>query len=61
MPGDRRSLRIALTDEGRGLVDRTVEGHVQKQLKILAGLAPADREDLTRVLRTPLVSLADTR
>ncbi|WP_266382030.1 MarR family winged helix-turn-helix transcriptional regulator [Streptomyces canus] len=61
VPGDRRSLHIALTTEGRDLVDRTVEGHVQNQRKILAGLAPADREDLTRVLRTLLVSLGDTR
>ncbi|MFF0015256.1 MarR family winged helix-turn-helix transcriptional regulator [Streptomyces sp. NPDC005374] len=61
VPGDRRSLHIALTDEGRDLVDRTVEGHVQNQLKILAGLTPDDREDLTRVLRTLLVSLGDTR
>jgi DNA-binding MarR family transcriptional regulator len=61
VPGDRRSLHIALTAEGRDLVDRTVEGHVQNQLKILAGLTPDDREDLTRVLRTLLVSLGDTR
>jgi DNA-binding MarR family transcriptional regulator len=61
VPGDRRSLHIALTDEGRELVDRVVEGHVQNQRKILAGLTPADREDLTRVLRTLLVSLGDTR
>ncbi|WP_405520978.1 MarR family winged helix-turn-helix transcriptional regulator [Streptomyces canus] len=61
VPGDRRSLHIALTPEGRDLVDRTVEGHVQNQRKILAGLTPADREDLTRVLRTLLVSLGDTR
>ncbi|WP_329242510.1 MarR family transcriptional regulator [Streptomyces canus] len=61
VPGDRRSLHIALTTEGRDLVDRTVEGHVQNQRKILAGLTPADREDLTRVLRTLLVSLGDTR
>ncbi|WP_405558808.1 MarR family transcriptional regulator [Streptomyces canus] len=61
VPGDRRSLHIALTPEGRDLVDRTVEGHVQNQRKILAGLTPADHEDLTRVLRTLLVSLGDTR
>ncbi|MEU9322614.1 MarR family transcriptional regulator [Streptomyces canus] len=61
VPGDRRSLHIALTPEGRDLVDRTVEGHVQNQRRILAGLTPADREDLTRVLRTLLVSLGDTR
>ncbi|MFF8974900.1 MarR family winged helix-turn-helix transcriptional regulator [Streptomyces sp. NPDC014995] len=61
VPGDRRSLHIALTDEGRDLVDRTVEGHVQNQRKILSGLEDADREDLTRILRGLLVSLGDTR
>ncbi|MEU6138903.1 MarR family transcriptional regulator [Streptomyces sp. NPDC047081] len=61
VPGDRRSLHIALTDVGRELVDRTVEGHVQNQRKILAGLQEDDREDLARILRTLLVSLGDTR
>lgn len=61
VPGDRRSLHIALTDAGRELVDRTVEGHVRNQQEILASLDEDDREDLTRLLRTLLVSLGDTR
>ncbi|MER8028146.1 MarR family transcriptional regulator [Streptomyces bauhiniae] len=61
VPGDRRSLHIALTDAGRDLVDRTVEGHVQNQRKILSGLEDADRDELGRILRTLLVSLGDTR
>ncbi|GGZ26271.1 MarR family winged helix-turn-helix transcriptional regulator [Streptomyces poonensis] len=61
VPGNRRSLHIALTDEGRDLVDRTVEGHMRNQQRILAGLDDDDREDLSRILRTLLVSLGDTR
>ncbi|MEW2316781.1 MarR family winged helix-turn-helix transcriptional regulator [Streptomyces bauhiniae] len=61
VPGDRRSLHIALTDAGRDLVDRTVEGHVRNQRKILSGLEDADRDELGRILRALLVSLGDTR
>lgn len=61
VPGDRRSLHIALTDAGRDLVDRTVEGHVRNQQKILSGLEDADRDELGRILRTLLVSLGDIR
>ncbi|MGV9317774.1 MarR family winged helix-turn-helix transcriptional regulator [Streptomyces sp. NPDC003660] len=60
VPGDRRSLHIALTDAGRDLVDRVVEGHVRNQRKILSGLEDADRDELGRILRELLVSLGDT-
>jgi DNA-binding MarR family transcriptional regulator len=61
VPGDRRSLHIALTDEGRDLVDGVVEGHVRNQQKILSGLDRHDRDELGRILRALLVSLGDTR
>ncbi|WP_406456553.1 MarR family transcriptional regulator [Streptomyces sp. NBC_01622] len=61
VPGDRRSLHIALTDAGRDLVDRVVEGHVQNQIQILSALEGTDRDELTRMLRTLLISLGDTR
>jgi len=61
IPGDRRSFHITLTDEGRELVDRTVEGHVHNQRKILSGLDGDDRAELDRILRALLVSLGDTR
>jgi DNA-binding MarR family transcriptional regulator len=61
VPGDRRSLHLALTDEGRDLVDRTVEGHVRNQRKILSGLDRGDCDELNRILRALLVSLGDTR
>jgi DNA-binding MarR family transcriptional regulator len=61
IPGNRRSFHISLTAEGRELVDRTVEGHVQYQRKLLAGLGDGDAEELERILRALLVSLGDAR
>lgn len=61
VPGDRRSLHISLTDEGRDLVDGVVEGHVRNLRKMLSGLDARDREELNRLLRRLLVSLGDTR
>ncbi|MEV7342668.1 MarR family transcriptional regulator [Streptomyces sp. NPDC093544] len=61
IPGNRRSFHISLTAEGRELVDRTVEGHVQNQRKLLAGLGDGDAEELERILRALLVSLGDAR
>ncbi|MFF8995934.1 MarR family winged helix-turn-helix transcriptional regulator [Streptomyces sp. NPDC014983] len=61
VPGDRRSLHIALTAQGRGLVDQTVEGHVRNQRAMLAGLGEEDAEVFNRLLRALLVSLGDVR
>ncbi|GAA4001857.1 hypothetical protein GCM10022384_55860 [Streptomyces marokkonensis] len=61
VPGDRRSLHIALTEVGRARVDEVVEGHVLNLRKILSGLDHDDREELDRLLRTLLVSLEGTR
>ncbi|MGW2489176.1 MarR family winged helix-turn-helix transcriptional regulator [Streptomyces sp. NPDC001606] len=61
VPGDRRSLHIALTDEGRELVDTTVQGHVRNQRRILSGLDDQEAEEFNRLLRTLLVSLGDVR
>lgn len=61
VPGDRRSLHITLSDQGRELVDKVVQGHVDNQRKILAPLAEDDVETLNRILRTLLTSLGDVR
>jgi DNA-binding MarR family transcriptional regulator len=61
IPGNRRSFHITLTGEGRELVDRTVEGHVRNQRKLLSALDDGDLADLERIMRTLLVSLGDTR
>lgn len=60
VPGDRRSLHIALTDAGRELVDRITQDHVRHQRSIIAGIDDGDTEELNRILRTLLVSLGDT-
>ena len=56
-PGDRRGKLIALTDEGRALIDAAVEAHLTNEQRILATLAPADRERLAELLRRLLLSL----
>ncbi|MCX4699292.1 MarR family transcriptional regulator [Streptomyces sp. NBC_01352] len=61
VPGDRRSLHIALTEEGAARVDEVVEGHVSNQRKLLAGLGVEDCEQFNALLRTLLVSLGDVR
>ncbi|MFD6324533.1 MarR family winged helix-turn-helix transcriptional regulator [Streptomyces sp. NPDC058442] len=61
VPGDRRSLHIALTDQGGELVDRTVQGHVHNQRRILSGLDNDATDELNQLLRTLLASLGDTR
>ncbi|MEE6259796.1 MarR family winged helix-turn-helix transcriptional regulator [Plantactinospora sonchi] len=57
---DRRAVLVALTDEGRALVDRVLPDHVATEERLLAALAPAEREDLARTLRGLLESLGDT-
>lgn len=57
---DRRSVRIRLTPQGLALVDELVGLHVANEHRLLAGLAPDDRERLAGALRTLLESLGDT-
>ena len=56
-PNDRRGRLIALTDDGRALVDRTVEAHLQNEERLLADLSTAKREQLTALLRELLTAL----
>ncbi|GAA1537418.1 MarR family transcriptional regulator [Actinomadura kijaniata] len=57
---DRRSVRVRLTDEGRALVDEILEPHVANETRLLATLAPPERDLLTGLLRGLLESLDDT-
>ncbi|MFI7443109.1 MarR family winged helix-turn-helix transcriptional regulator [Nonomuraea indica] len=57
---DRRSVRVRLTDQGRAMVDEIVGPHVANEVRLLAGLAPEERERLTGLLRGLLESLGDT-
>jgi DNA-binding MarR family transcriptional regulator len=58
-PGNRRSVLIALTDEGRVLIDRAVTGHVANEDRLLAGLSAAQRDQLADLLRTLALHLGD--
>ncbi|MFD3706211.1 MarR family winged helix-turn-helix transcriptional regulator [Nocardia sp. NPDC058658] len=56
---DRRAVRVALTEEGRVLVDRVVVAHTENETAMLAVLEPADRAALDRISRTLLSRWAD--
>ena len=56
-PHDRRGRLIALTDKGRTLIDTAVEGHLDNEERLLAGLSAAKREQLARLLRELLLAL----
>ncbi|CCH34637.1 MarR family transcriptional regulator [Actinosynnema sp. NPDC047251] len=58
-PVDGRGVVVALTDEGRGLVDKTLPDHLATEERLLAALSPAERERLAATLRTVLESLAE--
>lgn len=49
-PEDHRSRLIALTDVGRGLLDRVVDDHRVWIDRLMGGLATAERERLGRLL-----------
>lgn len=56
-PRDRRGRLIVLTDDGRALIDRAVEAHLQNERRLLADLAEPKREDLAALLRELLIAL----
>jgi DNA-binding MarR family transcriptional regulator len=56
-PRDRRGKLIALTDQGRKLIDRAVEGHLVNEERLLAGLSRADRRQLADLLRGMLLTV----
>lgn len=58
-PHDRRSTQVALTAEGRKLVDAAVEKHVENERKLLSPLTRAEQstfDELIRKLLGPLES-----
>jgi DNA-binding MarR family transcriptional regulator len=56
-PRDRRGRLIVLTDNGRALIDRAVEAHLQNEQRLLADLSDAKREKLAALLRELLIAL----
>ncbi|MEU4809127.1 MarR family transcriptional regulator [Nocardia fluminea] len=51
---DRRAVRVALTEQGRALVDTVVVAHTENETAMLSVLPPADRAALDRISRTLL-------
>ena len=49
---DRRGRVVALTGQGRALVDEAIAAHLANEQRILQALSPADRHDLERILTT---------
>ena len=58
-PGNRRSVRITLTDAGRELVDTALTDHVANETDLLAGLTPKEQAQLAGLLRKLLLHLGD--
>jgi DNA-binding MarR family transcriptional regulator len=48
--GDRRGRVVALTDEGRALVDEAIAAHLANERRLLEALSPADAAELERIL-----------
>jgi DNA-binding MarR family transcriptional regulator len=60
-PRDRRGKLVALSDEGRVLIDRAVEAHLRNEERLLAHLSPKQRERLASLLRELLLALDTPR
>lgn len=56
---NRRAVRIALTPDGRRLIDAAVVEHAENEKRLLAVLDGDDRAGLARLLRRLLVGLGD--
>ncbi len=50
-PNDRRGTRIALTDEGRELIDRVTGPHLANEARLLEALSAEERDQLAALLR----------
>ena len=56
-PDDRRGVTITLTDEGRALIDRVTEAHMDNEARLLEGLSAPEREQLAGLLRKLVLTL----
>lgn len=56
-PSDRRGSLVRLTREGRAVIERTMERHVEVERELVAALAKRERDDLVRGLRSLLLAL----
>lgn len=55
--GDRRVVRLRLTDEGIALIDRAVPAQLAFERELEAQLSPEERDEFERALRTVLGEL----
>jgi MarR family transcriptional regulator, organic hydroperoxide resistance regulator len=51
-PGDRRLVRITLTDEGKTLLEQAIHERKKKIEKILSYLSPKEKSELLTILQT---------
>ncbi|MEV6267103.1 MarR family transcriptional regulator [Kribbella sp. NPDC051936] len=58
---DRRGVLVTLTPEGLALIDKVLPTHIDTESQLLAGLSPAERDQLADLLRVLLESLGDKR
>jgi DNA-binding MarR family transcriptional regulator len=56
-PDDRRRVQVALTDQGREVIDQAMDAHVLQLDETLAGIDDTARTELECLLRTLLVRL----
>ena len=56
-PGDRRAVVVALTDAGVARVEAAVTDHVENETRLLAGLSPSERRQLSQLLAALLASV----
>ncbi|HEX4193369.1 MAG TPA: MarR family transcriptional regulator [Stellaceae bacterium] len=56
-PNDRRGKLIALTAQGRAIVDAALTKHVANEQKLLAALSPAEQEKLNQLLKKLIAAL----
>jgi DNA-binding MarR family transcriptional regulator len=57
---DGRGVHVALTDDGRALIDQALPDHVDTENRLLAALTKTQRDTLSDGLRNLLESLGDT-
>ncbi len=57
---DGRVVHVALTDDGRALIDQALPDHVDTENRLLAALTKTQRDTLADILRNLLESLGDT-
>ena len=57
-PADRRSFLVALTDDGRAVIDATLTDHAANLQRLVAGLTPDERATLDGLLRALVAGVA---